>query len=58
MLNTAPAAGGWTVCPICGAIVADTWAHANWHETTLADVIADIIEATTAAPAEDQEDTE
>ncbi len=32
MMNTATAAGGWTVCPICGAIIADTTAHTEAPE--------------------------
>ena len=35
--------GGWAVCPVCGAVVADTWAHTLWHETTIADVITDTV---------------
>ena len=53
MLSTATATGGWTVCPICGAIIADTWAHATWHETTLADVITDTTAHTDAPDPEE-----
>ncbi len=36
--------GGWAVCPVCGAVVADTWEHAAWHETRLADLIVDVVD--------------
>ena len=36
---------GWTICPICGAIIGDAWAHAFWHETALADLIAEAVTA-------------
>lgn len=57
-------AGGWTVCPICGAVVADTWMHVEYHETVLADLIVGI--ATELIPTTDdgaaetttQEDTD
>ncbi|MDO4243811.1 MAG: hypothetical protein Q4C85_08670 [Actinomyces sp.] len=35
-------AGGWSVCPICGSVIADIWLHTTWHESTLAELIADM----------------
>lgn len=31
---------GWSVCPICGAVIADI----NYHETAVPEVIAEIIQ--------------
>ena len=48
--------GGWAVCPVCGAVVADTWTHAAWHETRLAEVIADTLTTLEGATATDPTD--
>lgn len=37
-------AGGWSVCPICGAVIADINAHITYHETAVPEVIAEIIQ--------------
>lgn len=44
-------AGGWSVCPICGSVVADIWTHIYYHETVLADLIVGI--ATELIPTTD-----
>ena len=35
---------GWSVCPICGAVIADINAHITYHETAVPEVIAEIIQ--------------
>lgn len=37
-------AGGWSVCPICGAVIADINAHVLYHEAAVPEVIAEIIQ--------------
>lgn len=48
---------GWTICPICGAIIGDAWAHAFWHETALADLIAEAVTAAAPQSADPAPDT-
>lgn len=35
---------GWSVCPICGAVIADINAHVLYHEAAVPEVTAEIIQ--------------
>lgn len=37
------AAGGWSVCPICGAVIADIDAHVLYHEQVVVDVVVEVV---------------
>lgn len=51
-------AGGWSVCPICGAVIADIDAHVLYHEQVVVDVVVEVVNElieqlkTTPEPAE------
>lgn len=36
--------GGWSVCGLCGVVVADIPGHVYWHETGTLELIAEIVE--------------
>lgn len=36
-------AGGWSVCPICGAVIADIDAHVLYHEQVVVDVVVEVV---------------
>lgn len=50
--------GGWSVCPICGAVIADIDAHVLYHEQVVVDVVVEVVNElieqlkTPAEPAE------
>ena len=35
--------GGWSVCPICGAVIADIDAHILYHEQVVVDVVVEVV---------------
>ena len=35
--------GGWSVCPICGAVIADIDAHVLYHEQVVVDVVVEVV---------------
>lgn len=37
-------AGGWSVCPICGAVIADIDAHVLYHEQVVVDVVVEVVD--------------
>ena len=36
-------AGGWSVCPICGAVIADIATHILYHEQVVVDVVVEVV---------------
>ncbi len=36
--------GGWSVCPICGAVIADIDAHVLYHEQVVVDVVVEVVD--------------
>lgn len=41
--ETTAGAGGWSVCPICGAVIADIDAHVLYHEQVVVDVVVEVV---------------
>jgi len=41
--ETTAEAGGWSVCPICGAVIADIDAHVLYHEQVVVDVVVEVV---------------
>lgn len=37
------AVGGWSVCPICGAVIADIDGHVAYHEWVVVDVVTQVV---------------
>ena len=35
--------GGWSVCPICGAVIADIDAHVLYHEQVVVNVVVEVV---------------
>ena len=42
--ETETGAGGWSVCPICGAVIADIDAHVLYHEQVVVDVVVEVVD--------------
>ncbi len=36
--------GGWSVCGLCGAVIADIPGHVYWHETGALEFISEIVD--------------
>ncbi|WP_162933847.1 hypothetical protein [Actinomyces lilanjuaniae] len=47
--------GGWSVCPLCGTVVADVAGHVFWHEHLMVEVM-ELVEAMTADDTDSYEE--
>ena len=45
--------GGWSVCGLCGVVVADIPGHVYWHETGALELDTEIIEKLQQTPKSD-----
>ena len=45
--------GGWSVCGLCGVVVADIPGHVYWPETGALELIAEIVEELQQTPKSD-----
>lgn len=45
--------GGWSVCGLCGAVIADIPGHIYWHETGALELITEIVEELQRSPQPD-----
>ena len=45
--------GGWSVCGLCGAVIADIPGHVYWHETGTLELITEIVEDLQHTPKSD-----
>lgn len=48
--------GGWSVCSLCGAVIADIPGHVYWHETGALELITEIVEELRRTPQSDTAD--
>ena len=44
---------GWSVCVLCGAVIADISGHVYWHETGALELITEIVEELQQTPKSD-----